>query len=97
MIKQIQIFLLLISCGPTAISQETAAPDLSEDAMAAMNVIGEGRVLSTISFLASNEMAGRDTPSPELRIASQYVAARFRGAGLEGAGPEGSYFQIHQL
>ncbi len=97
MIKHIQIFLLLISGGTTAISQETAAPDLSEDAIAAINVITEARVLSTISFLASDEMAGRDTPSPELRIASQYVAARFRGAGLEGAGPDGSYFQIHQL
>ncbi|MCP4783214.1 MAG: M28 family peptidase [Fuerstiella sp.] len=97
MIKQIQIFLLLFSCGTTAISQDTAAPDLSEEAMAAMHAILEGRVLSTISFLASDEMAGRDTPSPELRIASQYVAARFRGAGLEGAGPGGSFFQIHQL
>ena len=77
-------------------SQDTAAPDLSADAVAATHAIVEGRVLSTISFLASDEMAGRDTPSPELRIASQYVAARFRGAGLEGAGPEGSYFQTHQ-
>ena len=97
MIKRIQILLLLILCSEAAISQETAAPALSDDAMAAMNVIREGRVLSTISFLASDEMAGRDTPSPQLNIASQYVAARFRGAGLDGAGSEDSFFQIHQL
>ena len=98
MIRRIQIFLLLLCCGPIIVSQDTPASDLSDDAATAVNAISEARVLSTISFLASDEMAGRDTPSPELTIAAQYVAARFRGAGLEGGGGEdGSFFQIHQL
>jgi hypothetical protein len=42
-------------------------------------------------------MAGRDTPSRELTIASSYVASRFRGAGLEGPGPDGSYYQVHEF
>ncbi|MDG1896073.1 MAG: hypothetical protein P8J37_14315, partial [Fuerstiella sp.] len=78
-------------------SQQTAAPALGDDAATAIEAISETRVLSTISFLASDEMAGRDTPSPELTIASQYVAARFRGAGLGAGGPDDSFFQIHQL
>jgi hypothetical protein len=42
-------------------------------------------------------MLGRDTPSPELTIASAYVAARFRGAGLKGLGEDGSYFQNNEI
>jgi len=45
-----------------------------------------------VSFLASDELQGRATPSPGLDIAAQYVAAQFRRAGLEPAGDDG-YFQ----
>ncbi|MFK7818995.1 MAG: M28 family peptidase [Planctomycetaceae bacterium] len=68
-------------------------PALTADETAAMSVITEQNVLGTVSFLASDEMAGRDTPSPELNIASAYVASRFRAAGLEGLGPAGSFYQ----
>ena len=54
--------------------------------------ITEGRVTSTISFLASDELAGRETNSKEFEIAAAYVASRFRGAGLEVGGVEGSYY-----
>lgn len=54
--------------------------------------ITQGKVTATISFLASDELAGRETNSKEFEIASAYVAARFRGAGLEGGGPEGSFY-----
>jgi hypothetical protein len=54
--------------------------------------ITEGRVISTISFLASDELAGRAIGSPEYDIAAAYVASRFRGAGLQGA-TEGNYYQ----
>jgi hypothetical protein len=46
-----------------------------------------GRVTGTISFLASDELAGRAIGTPEFNIASAYVAARFRGAGLVGCVP----------
>lgn len=81
-----------LAFGVVASAQEVVPP-LTFDEAEAVNSITEGRVLSTVSFLASDEMAGRDTPSRELTIAESYVAARFRGAGLEGLGPDGSYFQ----
>lgn len=62
-----------------------------------IDVINEGVVTSTVSFLASDEMRGRDTPSPELTIASSYVAARFLGARLKGLGEGGSYYQNHEI
>jgi hypothetical protein len=45
-----------------------------------------------ISFLASDALEGRGTPSRGLEIAAEYVAAQFRRAGLEPAGDE-DYFQ----
>lgn len=81
----------------TVWSQEISVPELTADEQRAMAAIQQGPVTATISFLSSDEMAGRDTPSKELNIASAYVAARFRGAGLEGLGPEGSFYQTNEL
>ena len=46
-----------------------------------------------MSFLAADEMRGREAGSPEYDIAANYVAARFIEYGLTPAGGNGSYFQ----
>lgn len=74
-----------------------SVPALTAEEQAALGQIRQSQVLGTVAFLAADEMAGRNTPSPELTIASAYVAARFRGAGLEPLGPDGSYFQRQEL
>src|SRR5258705_7170466 len=45
-----------------------------------------------VSFLASDLLEGRDTPSRGLDVAAEYIAAQFRRAGLKPAGDNG-YFQ----
>lgn len=45
-----------------------------------------------LSFIASDLLEGRATPSRGLDIAAEYIAAQFRRAGLEPAGDDG-YFQ----
>jgi hypothetical protein len=45
-----------------------------------------------VSFLASDALQGRGTPSPGLDIAAEYIASQFRRYGLEPAGDDG-YFQ----
>lgn len=45
-----------------------------------------------LSFLASDALEGRGTPSRGLDLAAEYIAAQFRGAGLEPLGDDG-YFQ----
>ena len=76
-----------------ALPQSQGQQVLDEDFANAMSQINQRSVTATISFLASDEMAGRDTPSPELTMASAYVASRFRGAGLKPGGDETSYYQ----
>ena len=49
--------------------------------------IGEASIVRAdlerhVEFLASDEMAGRDTGHPEIAVAESYVADRFRQAGL---------------
>ena len=50
------------------------------------------RWLSHIQYLASDELAGRETGSSGHRRAAQYIAAAFKRAGLKPAGTQG-YFQ----
>ena len=49
-----------------------------------------------LSFLASDEMRGRDTGSPEIDIAANYIATQFKLAGIK-PGSGASYFQDVQL
>jgi Peptidase family M28 len=49
-----------------------------------------------LSFIASDALEGRGTPSRGLDLAAEYIAAQFRRAGLEPAGDNG-YFQTATL
>ena len=53
-------------------------------------------VEADIHFLASDELAGRDTPSDGLRLAARYVRARLMRLGFQPAGDNG-YFDEYQL
>lgn len=54
--------------------------------------INPEQYLEHIRFLASPELKGRGTGTPELERAADYLAAQFRGFGLE-PGDGNSYFQ----
>lgn len=87
----------IAAISQTCFAQEISVAPLTDDQKTAIQTIEQSEVLSTVSFLASDEMAGRNTPSTELDIAAAYVSARFKGAGLDGLGPEGSYYQTTEL
>ncbi|WP_082493779.1 M28 family peptidase [Massilia sp. Leaf139] len=61
-----------------------AAPVLERISAAAMR--------GNLSFLASDALEGRGTPSRGLDIAAEFIASQFRAAGLEPLGDAG-YFQ----
>jgi hypothetical protein len=50
-----------------------------------------------LTFLAADEMRGRDTGSPELKIAGNYVATYFRQQGLKTLPGAEGYFQPVKL
>lgn len=59
--------------------------------------ITETRVRETVTWLASDERAGRDCPSPGLEAAADWIAARFQKAGLKPGGAEGSFRRVYEL
>ena len=65
---------------------------LTADQTAALDRISADSLKGHLSFLASDLLEGRDTPSRGLDLAAEYIAAQFRRAGLEAIGDDG-YFQ----
>jgi Peptidase family M28 len=62
----------------------------------ALNSISADSLRANLSFLSSDLLEGRWTPSTGLDTAAEFIASRFRGAGLEpGNGQD--YFQIANL
>lgn len=63
---------------------------------AALNNIGPDGLRGDLSFLSSDALQGRFTPSPGLDIAAEFIASRFREAGL--VSPIGKdYFQVAEV
>ena len=50
-----------------------------------------------LTFLAADAMRGRDTGSPELEIAANYIASRFQQLGLQTLPGADHYFQMVEL
>jgi hypothetical protein len=75
---------------PRAATTEAAA--LTPEMRIVMGHITANSLRGDVSFLASDLLEGRDTPSRGLDIAGEYIASQFRRLGLEPAGDDG-YFQ----
>jgi hypothetical protein len=73
-----------------------AAPPLhlaeGPEVQAALDRISADSLRGNLSFLASDALEGRETPSRGLDIAAEFIASQFRRAGLE-APVDGTYFQ----
>ncbi len=82
--------ILLISV--LSLSAYQAPPVLTDDVKAALARISADSLRGHLSFIASDALEGRNTPSRGLDIAAEYIAAQFRRAGLEPVGDDG-YFQ----
>lgn len=91
---------LVAACGSPAPAPVPPTPGAAtgtatavDAAAVAETAISPASVADQIAFLASDEMRGRDTPSPELERAASYLADQFRALGLEPAGDPGDYLQ----
>jgi hypothetical protein len=84
---------LLALCTALALSATIGAQGDRAPREPALSPLRADALKGHVYFLASPEMAGRDSLSPEGRIASQYIAGFFHRAGLKPIGDAGTYFQ----
>ncbi|HMV50946.1 MAG TPA: M28 family peptidase [Blastocatellia bacterium] len=99
------LFFCLLAAGLTtrALPRQQASPAQSKagiepEVQAVLDRISENSLRGHLSFIASDALEGRATPSVGLNMAAEYIAAQFRRAGVEPAGDaassgEKSYFQ----
>ena len=99
--------LSLALVAPAAASNDPVVPVLpsvpstgaenSEALERGLAAITEENIRADVHFLADDALAGRDTPSEELRLAARYIRARLQRLGFEEGGDPGSFFHTYQL
>ena len=96
---RLQGLIALFLCALTATAQTTgtihnAEPSVGVSAAvpAAIDTITAQKLRGHVSFLASDLLEGRDSPSRGLDVAAEYIAAQFRALNLEPLGDNG-FFQ----
>ena len=72
-----------------------AGPETTQQ-LAVMSHISADSLRGHLSFIASDLLEGRATPSCGLDVAAEYIAAQFRRVGLEPVGDDG-YFQTSMV
>ena len=90
---QFVLFTALALCFCAFVESKPAKFEITPDIQNALDAIRPDALRGDLSFLSSDLLEGRNTPSRGLDIAAEYIASQFRGAGLEAGGDEGSYFQ----
>ncbi len=82
---------LLFLPGALAGQDDRSCPDPG-------SIIGTtGEPMAHVRYLADDALEGREVGSWGARCAGDYIADRFASYGLEGAGPDGSFFQAFQV
>ncbi|HEY9230754.1 MAG TPA: M28 family peptidase [Blastocatellia bacterium] len=84
--------IVLLVLAVSTLSAPPSAFRITPDVRAALNHISADSLRGHLSFIASDALEGRATPSRGLDLAAEYIAAQFRRVGLEPAGDDG-YFQ----
>ncbi len=82
----------LLSCVITIACVRMPFLSAPDPLQTSLDNISAQSLRGNLSFLASDALEGRWTPSPGLNIAAEFIASRFRAAGV-APGNKGSYFQ----
>ncbi|WP_206733761.1 M28 family peptidase [Pseudoxanthomonas composti] len=87
MLKPFSIALLAVALA--ASTAQAAEPKLPAQQASLLSSVSADSMRRDLSFLASDALEGRGTPSRGLDIAAEYIASQFRAAGLEPLGDDG--------
>ena len=97
-IPLVSVILSLVPCSSARGADDPPSPAAVPDAVKGITARELG---GHMKFLASDLMRGRDTASPEIRLAAEYLASRLSAAGAAPAGEAGpggkTYFQRFPL
>ncbi len=85
------IIVTFLTAALVCLTANAAGPALTPEQRAVVDRISADSLRGNLSFLASDLLEGRATPSRGLDLAAEYIAAQFRRAGLESLGDD--YFQ----
>jgi hypothetical protein len=99
------ITIVLVSVfvfGPTSVfaqkqAKANGAVQATSTRFGNVDAISGKRLKDHLTFIASDELEGRDTPSRGLDIAALYIAQHLASWGIKPAGDEGTYFQRFPL
>ena len=89
------IFIASASGSHAAAGNSAAAANakLPDPPVESINAINPAELRMHLEFLASRELGGRYTLSPNFAIAARYLASRLQAYGFRGAGANGSFLQ----
>jgi len=91
MLRRPALCLLLLTLPLCA--QTTSSPAAAR----AANLIQTSDLKADLSFLASEDLAGRNIGTAEDHIATDYIAAEFMRLGLKPMGDDGTFFQKMEI
>jgi hypothetical protein len=93
-IRLVLLLLAAVLAAPTMRAQDGA---IRADVRAAADRITAAQLERDLAFLASDELLGRNTPSPGFDKAAEYIASRLEKAGLEPIGDDKRFFQRYTM
>ena len=92
---------LLVTTFPATYAQRTADKSkktaVSVTTQRAVDSISANQLRNYLTFIASDEMEGRDTPSRGLDTTAKFLAMNLANWGFKPAGDNGSFFQRIEL
>ena len=85
--------MLFLPLSLPALIQPAKPVDLHTARLIADKVISAESLRGYLTFIASDALQGRDTPSQGLDVAAEFIAFHLKKWGLKPAGDNGTYFQ----
>src|SRR5918993_1158410 len=92
--RSFQLLGILVLGGSLMQAQARVLPD---DVRAVADRISAAQLKRDLDYFASDELLGRNTPSPGFDKAAAHIVARLEKAGVKPLGDEGTYYQRYEM
>ena len=92
--RQLIRVALVAAFAASPLAQHSPVP--AEVRSAAENITA-AQLARDLAFLSSDELLGRNTPSPGYDRAAEFIAGRLRKAGVKPLGDDDTYFQRYEM